>query len=94
MGPSSSWRDALMRLHVAGWDTDDIDAACAALADACDEEAGVGVEELSSEQVRAVLEVEVREAEVSAVRAAAIGAGGRKPGHWPFEFAVGANGRL
>ncbi len=68
MATSSSWRDALMRLHVAGWDTDDIDAACAALAEACDEEAGVGVQELSSARVRSVLGVEVGEGEVSALR--------------------------
>ena len=34
---SESWRDALMKLHVAGWNTDDIDSACEALAQACDE---------------------------------------------------------
>ena len=33
----SSWEDALTHLHEMGWDTDDIDAACDKLVEACTE---------------------------------------------------------
>lgn len=46
-----------MTLHVAGWDTDDIDAACEALAEACDEGPYEGSEilDLGEDQVARVL---------------------------------------
>ena len=65
MTETPSWRDALMRLHLAGWDTDDIDAACEAVEEAAG--SGVSIGELSSAEVRDALESEVRDDEVSAL---------------------------
>jgi len=66
---ASSWRDALMRLHVAGWDTDDIDAACEALVSACEEgpASGAEVTELTAAEVRDILETPVADEEISAL---------------------------
>ena len=60
-----AWQDALMKLHVGGWDTDDIDAACEALCEACREGrlAGTEIAELTPDQVRSVLETDVPSAE-------------------------------
>ena len=67
---SESWRDALMKLHVAGWNTDDIDSACEALAQACDEGSLEGFEicDLSADQVRGVLASPVATDEADALR--------------------------
>lgn len=54
---SEPWRDTLMRLHVAGWNSDDIDDACEALAEACDDgaHAGTAIDALTPDQVRATV---------------------------------------
>jgi hypothetical protein len=66
---SQSWRDALMRLHVAGWDTDDIDGACEALAEACEERGDdpAEVTGLTVAEVRDILEIEIGDDEVPAL---------------------------
>ena len=70
---SLSWRDALMRLHVGGWDADDIDEACEAIYEACTEgtHEGVAVEALTPLEVCGVLNVELDEALLSALQAIA-----------------------
>lgn len=67
------WRDALMRLHVGGWDTDDIDAACEALVEACeeDESAGFALGDLTAAEVDDILEADVAADEVPALLALA-----------------------
>lgn len=70
---AGSWQDALMRLHVSGWDTDEIDAACDALAEACDEGAleGTPIAELTAEQIGTVLENPLSPGDAAALRVVA-----------------------
>ena len=59
---SLTWRDALLRLHVHGWNADDIDEACEALYEACSEgmyEGGL-VDDLTPDQARSVLNTNIR----------------------------------
>ena len=58
---SGGWRDALFRMHLNGWNADDIDEACEALYEACSEGAyeGVAVVELRPAQVTALLGVDL-----------------------------------
>jgi len=56
-----SWEGSLLYLHDQGWNSDDIDSACEALADACleGEHEDLEIDELEPEHVRAVLGVEI-----------------------------------
>lgn len=67
------WRDALMQLHVRGWDTDDIDSACEAIVDAClDRElSGITLDALEIVDIRNILEVDVVAIEAPALVALA-----------------------
>ena len=67
------WRELLFRLHASGWNADDIDEACEGLYEACSEGAyeGTDVEDLSSQQIRSVLKVDVGERLVVAIRGVA-----------------------
>jgi hypothetical protein len=69
MGERMSWQDALMRLHVGGWDTDEIDAACEALVEACEEGGAEGftLDALTTDQVDDILDVDVIATEVPAL---------------------------
>ena len=53
------WRDALLRLHTHGWNADEIDEACEALHETCEEGMydGTDLAELTLAQVQAVLNV-------------------------------------
>lgn len=65
-----SWEDALVHLHEMGWDTDDIDAACDKLVEACTEDGdfeGNEPSELSTGQLTQVFGDEVSETEQQAV---------------------------
>lgn len=55
------WRDDLLRLHTHGWNTDDIDEACEALHEACDqgEYEGSKVSDLTLAEVKSVLKVDL-----------------------------------
>ena len=55
------WRDALLCLHTHGWNADDIDEACEAMHDACNdgEYEGVEVSHLTLAQVQSVLKVDL-----------------------------------
>ena len=66
---SAGWKEALSVLYENGWETDDIDAACEALFEACDEGAysGQPIAELSADQVESVLDVEVDDEESHAL---------------------------
>jgi len=61
-----AWQDAVMRLHIGGWDTDDIDAACEALVEAS-EGSGSELRALTRAQVEDILETKVEENEVPAL---------------------------
>lgn len=63
------WRDALIQLHFGGWDTDDIDAACEVLVEACEERAALGLElaALTPAEVEDILDIEVEPDEVPAL---------------------------
>ena len=52
-----NWEDALVHLHEMGWETDDIDAACDTLVEACTDGDYEGNEpsELDDEQLEEVL---------------------------------------
>jgi hypothetical protein len=65
------WREALVILNDAGWETDDIDAACERLADACGdgEFEELEIEDLETEQIAEALEVDL-DAEVASALAA------------------------
>jgi hypothetical protein len=67
---AGTWREALLKLHARGWNTDEIDAACETLAEACEAGAfqGAGIGELSAEQVGSVLESALPAAETEALR--------------------------
>jgi hypothetical protein len=56
-----NWREALVVLNDAGWETDDIDAACERLAEACSdgEFEDLEIEDLETEQIADALEVDV-----------------------------------
>lgn len=64
-----TWQEALLTLHVGGWDTDDIDDACETLAEACDE--GIlganEVVDLDADDVRSVLDNELSVEEADAL---------------------------
>jgi hypothetical protein len=64
-----AWQDALMRLHVRGWEPDDIDAACEALREACSEGAHAGAQlaSLTPSQVGRVIGQTLGEDEVAAL---------------------------
>jgi aryl-alcohol dehydrogenase-like predicted oxidoreductase len=53
------WRDDLLYLHTNGWNADDIDEACEAMHEACDEGQyeGTEVRNLTLPQVQSVLKV-------------------------------------
>jgi hypothetical protein len=63
---ATDWRDALLALHDNGWDADDIDSACEALIEACDEGAYAGLElsALSLLDAVKILDVELDDDEV------------------------------
>lgn len=68
-----AWRDALLQLHTAGWNADDIDEACEALHEACDEGefAGTEISDLTPHQIRYLLSVTLDLALLSSLRAIA-----------------------
>ena len=64
------WEDALIHLHEMGWDTDDIDAACDQLVEACTEGGeyeGNEPSELDAEQLEAIFGGDVSAGEQRAV---------------------------
>lgn len=65
-----SWQDALLKLHVRGWDTDDIDLAAEALLEACTEGdfEGTEISALGDGDVVQILEQRVPEDECRALR--------------------------
>lgn len=67
------WRDALLRLHVGGWDSDDIDAAAESLSEACTDGpfADAEIRELSRADVARVLGSELPERDLDALRVVA-----------------------
>ncbi len=64
-----SWRDALMRLHVSGWDSGDIDAACETLIETCEEdpESQLELATLGPSRVREILGTRIADDEVAAL---------------------------
>lgn len=65
-----SWEDALVHLHEMGWDTDDIDAACDKLVEACTEGGdfeGTEPSEMNPGQLQEILGDEVSGGEAQAV---------------------------
>ena len=70
---SKAWRDQLFRLHVHGWNADDIDEACEALYESCREGAyeGIAVADLTTAQMRRALSAEVAEPLLHALRGVA-----------------------
>lgn len=70
MGAEEGWRRALRMLCQEGWDSDDIVDACAALAEACEENA-VGADEivdLTDEEFEQILDGTLDEQVATAVR--------------------------
>lgn len=64
-----SWEDSLILLHENGWETDDIDAACDALVEACTEGDFEGSEpsELDDAQLASILGSDATAAERKAI---------------------------
>ena len=78
MGVGVTWQAALLRLCRRGWDTDEIDAACEALIEAC-ETGGRPLEALTADDVDDILDVDVHPAEVPALVAVARARSGAGP---------------
>ena len=68
------WRDALLHLHTNGWSADDIDAASAAVHDACDEGEyeGTEVNDLTLSQIRSVLKINLDDRLLTSLQAIAV----------------------
>ena len=64
------WRDRLLHLHSRGWNADDIDDACEALRNACDEGEydGAEIRDLTSAQLRSVLQADMDEGVLISLR--------------------------
>ncbi len=64
-----NWEDSLIHLHEMGWDTDNIDAACDALVEACTEGDFEGSEpsDLDPDQLSQILGNEISPSEQNAI---------------------------
>ncbi len=65
-----SWQDDLFRIHSLGWSAEDIDDACEALNEACDDGnfEGTPINDLTPTQVRSELAVTLDDATAAALR--------------------------
>lgn len=65
MDDSLSWKDALVHLYEAGWDGDDIDAACDSLLEACDSNTDLG--DLRFREIEEILDQELEREDAAAL---------------------------